>query len=412
MIAEIISVGDELLTGMSVNTNAAFIGEKLTGLGHEVRWVSTIGDKEKDITDALKLSSERAQIVIITGGLGPTHDDITKNVIAKFFDSEIILRQDLLDRVVARFKAFGRIPTAANRSQAEVPEKAELMLNDSGTAPGLIFRKEERTFFVLPGVPVEMRRMMEKSVLPLLVPEQDARVMRSTILRTVNVPESALYDSVRDLVSGFDHIQTAFLPQAEGVIIRLTASDMTVEECKQNLGKAVLLLQERLGAQCYGEGKTPIEALVANLLLERQLTIAVAESCTGGLVSHKLTNIPGSSAYMSRGIVAYSNEAKMELLDVPFETIEKYGAVSAETALAMAEGVRKKSGADIGLSLTGIAGPGGGTAEKPVGLVFMGYADVDQSCTERHRFGKDRHWNKIRSSVVALDLVRRMLLDL
>ncbi len=409
MRAEIISIGDELLTGLTVNSNGAFIGEKLAGLGYDVRWITTVGDNEEDLTHALSQAYQRASVVIVTGGLGPTHDDITMSVVARFFNSGIVFKEEILKKIEARFHKMGRKMSPANRGQAEVPEKAETIENAIGTAPGLLFKQEGRQFFIMPGVPAEMRRMMEKSVLPILESQGSGRIMRSKMLRTVGIPESDLYEMIRTVPEIFPDIKLSFLPQAPGVVIRLVVTGASVEACDEKLAKGCDMIREKVGIFIYADADISLENVVAEWLLRKHWTIAVAESCTGGLISHKLTNVPGSSNYFNRGVVAYSNEAKMQILGVPEEILLKHGAVSSETAIAMAEGVRRISGTDIGLSTTGIAGPGGATISKPVGLIYMGYADGTRSLSEKHHFGKDRKWNKLRSAVTALDLVRRVL---
>ena len=410
MRVEIVSVGDELLTGLSVNSNGAYIGEKLTELGYEVRWISIVGDDEEDLLNTLGQAYDRVSLVVITGGLGPTHDDITKRVVSQFFDSELVFRKDVLAKIEERFRKMGRKMSPANRGQAEVPEKADIIPNEIGTAPGLVFKMEGRSFYVLPGVPAEMRRMMEKSILPVLKKEGSDRVTRSTMLRTTGIPESDLYERLEGFPPRFPKIKFSFLPQPVGVTIRLVTSGTSVEACEEELTLTSRMIREKVGRFIYGEGDITLEIVVAELLLKESLTIGVAESCTGGLISHKLTNVPGSSHYFNRGFVAYSNEAKNEILGVPKETIQTHGAVSPETAKAMAEGVRRISGTDIGISTTGIAGPGGATPTKPVGLVYIGYADKERSLTEKHRFSRNREWNKERAAVTALDLIRRILM--
>jgi len=405
--AEIISVGDELLTGIVVNTNAAYIGQKLTELGYQVSWITTVGDNKEKLASVLEEAYNRASLIVVTGGLGPTHDDITKKVVAEFFDSKIIFKPDILSKIEERFNRMGREMAEVNREQAEVPEKAELIENELGTAPGFVFTREGRTFFILPGVPSEMQRMMEESVLPRLMREKDRIMVRSKLLLTTGIVESDLYEKIKTLLCEFPEVKLAFLPKTSGVVVRLMVHGLSAEE---NLLRAEARIRERVGKFIYGEGETTIEKVVADLLLKKKLTIAVAESCTGGLVSHKLTNVPGSSNYFNRGIVAYSNKAKVEVLGVPEKTIKIHGAVSPETALAMAEGVRRISKTDVGISTTGIAGPGGGTPVKPVGLVYIGYADSKRSFFEEHHFTRDRWWNKERSAITALDLVRRAVL--
>jgi len=408
--AEIISIGYELLTGMTVNTNAAYIGEKLTELGYEVCWISTVGDDDTEIMHALKQACDRACLVVLTGGLGPTHDDITKEVVSRFFESKIIFHPDVLAQIRKRFRMWGRTVSETNRQQAMVPEKAEILENTVGTAPGFLFEKESRLFFVLPGIPTEMREMMEISVIPRLLKRKKEIVLRSKLLPTTGISESELYDRVRDFLVHFPNVKLAFLPQATGVVMRLTVKAASAVQCDEMLEKGAAFLKKKAGRFIFGEGNTSLEKVVADLLFKNKCTVSVAESCTGGLVSHKLTNVPGSSHYFNRGIVAYSNQAKMDILGVPENVIRDFGAVSSESAVAMAEGVRRISRTDIGLSVTGIAGPSGGTPEKPVGLVFIGYSDKARSFSERHQFSQERLWNKKRSSAAALDLLRRVLL--
>ncbi|MFH1942817.1 MAG: competence/damage-inducible protein A [bacterium] len=411
MRIEIVSVGDELLTGATVNSNAAIIAERLTQLGHEVRWISTVGDDEEALIEAFEHAFGRARIVVVTGGLGPTHDDITKNAVSRYFHSRIVFNAGVFADVEDRLKQWGRGMSDVNREQAMVPEKAEVLANDIGTAPGLFFRKKDRFFFILPGVPREMTEMLEKTVVPRLAAMGGDLIVRSRFLRTFGIPESDLYERIQEFPKRFSDIRLAFLPQVSGVALRLTVSGVSDEACMKMLLQGEAMIRERAGSFIYGEGDVSLEEVVADLLLKRKLTVAVAESCTGGLVSHKLTNVPGSSTYFNRGIVAYSNEAKIEILGVPEKKIRNHGAVSPETAMAMAEGVRMISRTNIGVSTTGIAGPSGGTPEKPVGLVFIGYADDHCTLFEKHLFTRDRRWNKARSALTALDLMRRTLLD-
>ncbi len=408
MQAEIISVGDELLAGLSANTNAAFIGQKLSEIGYVVRRVVTVADDDADIQNALQAIHTSTLVVIITGGLGPTHDDITKRAVTRYYGSKLIFRQDLYDHMAALFQRMGRQMSPSNRGQAEVPDGAEILPNTIGTAPGLLFQKENTQTFVLPGVPTEMRRLMDSAVLPRLRKSSD-QCLRWKMLRTTGIPESELYDMLSDIPGRHPLVKIAFLPQVAGVVIRLTAEEASTSRCEILLDAACRDVRQIAGKYIFGEDETTIEEAVAEILTAKGLSIAVAESCTGGLISHKLTNVPGSSTFFNRGVVAYSNEAKIEILDVQPETIQQHGAVSPETALEMAKGVRRISGTDIGLSTTGIAGPGGGTTEKPVGLVYMGYTDQTRSRVETHRFGRDRRWNKRRTATVALNLVRRIL---
>ena len=298
MLTEIISVGDELLAGISVNSNAAYIGEKLAELGYEVRWITTVGDDEEDLMEALKQAYDRASVVILTGGLGPTHDDITKVVVSRFFDSKIVFRQDILTKIEARFRKMGREMSATNRVQAEVPEKAEIIENRAGTAPGLIFKKDDRTFYVLPGVPSEMKRMLEKSVIPGLRGKSSGRIVRSRTLRTVGMLESDLYQLLEGVIDRFSDMKISFLPQTPGVAIRLVVTDPSSDACEEQLARVEAVIREKAGEFVFGADEDTVESVLSSILLKRGLTIAVAESCTGGLISHKLTNIPGSSRTM------------------------------------------------------------------------------------------------------------------
>jgi nicotinamide-nucleotide amidase len=412
MTAEIISIGDELLNGMTVNTNAAFIAEALTKLGFSVERMAVVGDSESRIMKALETTGRQADVAVVTGGLGVTHDDITKKAAARFFNKEMIYSREVYDRIEVFFKKRGKAISAVNREQAMILKDAELIDNPVGLAPGFILSKSQCTFYFLPGVPSEMKQMMEKSVIPNLSKSGVSSPVPPRIFKTTGISESALYFRLIDFQELFPEIRLAYLPETPGVKLRLSVSGLPSENQGDVLREAAGYVQEQAGKFIYGEGETEIEQAVADLLFKKKLTIAVAESCTGGLISHKLTQIPGSSEYFNSGVVAYSNEAKMEILKVPRQTLGKYGAVSRETAQIMAVDIRKIRGTEIGLSATGIAGPGGGTPEKPVGLVYIGYADSAQVLIEEHHFQRERWWNKERTAVTALDLVRRVLLGI
>ena len=409
MSVEIISVGDELLTGMVVNTNAAHIAEKISTLGLEVSWISTVGDDAPAIIQALRAADSRAQVIIVTGGLGPTHDDVTKKAVCRFFNDRLVLNERILVEVEERLKRWNRPLGEANLEQAEVPEKAVLMTNEIGTAPGLAYTQGDRRFYILPGVPAEMKRMLERAVLPQLTSSAVGHYRRSRLLLTVGIPESDLFERLADVPDRYPGVKIAFLPRRTGVVIRCVTSCDLPETCEESLSRVEEAIREKAERYIFGIGETRLEEAVAELLFREKLTISIAESCTGGLVSHKLTNVPGSSAYFERCVVAYHNRVKVDLLGVPRDMLERCGAVSRETAIAMADGIRRLGGTDIGLSTTGIAGPGGGTPTKPVGLVYIGYSDKNRSFAEEHRFVRDRSWNKERSALTALDLVRRVL---
>jgi nicotinamide-nucleotide amidase len=415
MIAEIICIGDELLTGATVNSNAAFIGEQLTRAGIDVGWVTAVGDRADRMIETLEKAVMRARLLFITGGLGPTHDDITKTVIADFFRRSLIFHADIYEKLEKFFQARKWPVPSSNRIQAEIPEGAVILDNPLGTAPGFYIHDKIKNrsvhCFVMPGVPSEMQKMLTENVLPVLKKARFNRLFLSKTIHTIGIGESVLNQKLRGFRKQFPRIRLASLPNPQGVSLRISLYSVKEPRASASFEEAILFIRRIAGRFVYGEDEETLESVVGGLLTRKKLKISVAESCTGGLISHRLTNIPGSSAYFVQGLVTYSNLSKIDLLFVPKSTIEKYGAVSAETAMAMAEGVRRRSRADVGLAVTGIAGPDGGTNDKPVGLTFIGYADESQSLTERYHFGKDRLLNKMRSAGYAVDLVRRILQD-
>ncbi|HEX9655223.1 MAG TPA: competence/damage-inducible protein A [bacterium] len=407
MVIEIVTIGDELLVGHIVNTNASYLGKYLTALGFEVRWMTTVGDDAPLLKQALATAMSRADIVIMTGGLGPTHDDITKNVAAEFFESGFVYKPEILDRLKQAFAARGIKMAAVNEVQAQVPEKATIIDNPVGTAPGLLFETAGKQCIILPGVPHEMKAMCETTVFPMLKGKGQT-VLQKTI-RTTGIAESSLFERLGDIQRLEEFAKVAFLPKSAGVDVRLTVRGTNPAECEGRLSKALQVVRDRAGEFIYAYDGGDLEEVVAQLFFEKKKTVAVAESCSGGMLANRLTNISGSSAYFERGVVAYSNRAKIEILGVPVEVIEKFGAVSDECAVAMAEGIRKVSDADFGISTTGIAGPTGGTAEKPVGLVYIGFAKTGESYSKRMMFINDRITNKERAVQAALNLLRKEL---
>lgn len=410
MPAEIVTIGDELLSGQTVDTNAAFIGEKLMAAGIPVRWRTTVGDAEADIAEALERAHKRAEVVIATGGLGPTHDDVTKKAIVQVFRRSLVFHDDVLKKVQALFSRRGLEMPKINQNQALLPQGTKIIDNPVGTAVGIWLEEDGRVFVALPGVPAEMRPMLLEGVLPLLR-QEGRRFLLQRKLRTTGIPESALYERLAAKIAGEGEIRVAFLPGFLGVDIRLSLLTANREHGQRQLETFVEALRPLIGPVLYGVDAETLEKVVGQLLAERKLTLAVAESCTGGMLGERITNISGSSKYFDRGVVTYSNQAKMDLLGVPAILIEKHGAVSAEVAGAMAEGVRRAARTDFGLSITGIAGPAGGTAEKPVGLIYIGLAASSQTITRRFIFGTERDLNRQRASQAALDLLRLYLLN-
>ena len=414
MRAEIITIGDELLIGQVINTNASYIGKKLSEIGISVARIVSVGDVEKEIIDELKYALDNFEVIILTGGLGPTHDDVTKNAICKLFNTRLVFSEEVLNQVKEFLAKRGITQiNEANKSQAFVPEKAKIINNYWGTAPGFLFEEGGKIVIVMPGVPKEMMGMMENFVINYLAPKSGENVIKQRVLKTAGIPESHLYEKLKDTVAEIEKFcKVAFLPSALGVKIRITVKAKNSSEAEKIINEAEEKIKTKIGKYIYSVDDEELEEVVGKLLAQKGLKLAVAESCTGGLIADRITNIPGSSRYFERGIVAYSNEAKIQILGVPEELIKIYGAVSREVAEAMAEGVRKISGADIGISTTGIAGPTGATPTKPVGLVWIGYSDKNETFAKEFRFGDNRLENKQRASQMALEILRRKLLGI
>jgi nicotinamide-nucleotide amidase len=416
MNAAIISIGDELIIGQVVNTNASYLSKAFFSAGIPVEKVITVPDDEKLILKQFHDAFRSADIIAVTGGLGPTHDDITTHCIAKFFKSKLVLDKNLLKSIKARFKKRKiKLPETSYR-QALVPDIAEILSNKAGTAPGILVRKNGKIFFAMPGVPAEMVYLTEKHLLPVIKKQfKGGRTLKEKTLHTIGISESLLSQKIGNLndilkESGGVIVKLAFLPASFEVRLRITVEAKSPALADKEILSTVKKLKARIGNYIYSYEEKSIEEVTGSILAERKMKIAAAESCTGGLVSSKITNVAGSSEYFMDGIVAYTNEAKIEFLGVKKKTIDTYGAVSKETAIEMAEGARKRLGADIGVSTTGIAGPGGGTKTKPIGLVWIGYSDKKNSFAKEFIFTKDRLRNKEVMSKMALEIVRRKLL--
>ncbi len=412
MRAEIITIGDELLIGQIVNTNQAFIAEQLNGIGIAVERMTTVGDDRQAILRAFDDAWKRCAIVIVTGGLGPTHDDITKKAVCEFFDTDLVPNEELRAHVSALAKKWNRPWSASYEDQVMFPRKATLLPNPIGTAGGMLFEQEGKYFIVLPGVPYEMTEMMEKSVIPFLSSKVGGSAIRHRTLRTTGISESMLASQLGDIQELLQGAKLAFLPSPTGVRLRITVHGHDAAAAETLVREVEERIRAKVQKYIYGTNDEELEEVVGRLLVERRLTISVAESCTGGLIADKITNVSGSSAYFERGVIAYSNQSKIDLLGVPEELLRAHGAVSKEVAEAMAEGIRRAARTDIGLSTTGIAGPTGGTAEKPVGLVWIGYSDAATTFALRFQFGDLRRRVKERAAQAALEIVRRRLLHI
>lgn len=409
---EILTIGTELLLGQTLDTNSAYIGEALAEAGIEVYWKSTVGDNEVRIREVLRAALTRSEIVIATGGLGPTEDDLTCRAIAAELGRTLHLDETVLESIRLRFADRGLVMPRNNERQAMIPESATVLPNPHGTAPGLFIRVENGKIVVaMPGVPGEMQPMLTEQVIPRLGEAFGVSgCIRSRTLKACGISESALDEIIGDLMRHSRNPTIGLLAYPGEIHIRLTAHTESEAEGDRLLNDLESRIRERLGTLLFGRDEERLEDVVGRLLLEAKQTIAVAESCTGGLVCHRLTNLPGSSAYFVRGEVVYSNDAKEGLLGVPRELIAEYGAVSQPVALAMAAGMRQVAGTDLALGITGIAGPGGGTATKPIGLTYIAIASHDGVTCREYRFLGDRETNRLRASQEALDILRRHLL--
>jgi nicotinamide-nucleotide amidase len=413
IVAEILTIGTELLLGHSIDTNSACIGEQLAEAGIDVYWKTTVGDNEDRIAKALRLGLARSEIVVCTGGLGPTEDDVTCRVIASVVGRPLILDQGVLESIRRRFAERGLTMSSNNERQALIPGGAIVLSNPRGTAPGLFIRLGDgKVVVAMPGVPSEMRPMLREQVIPRLREGLGVRArIRSRILKTCGITESKLDEAIGDLARSARNPTIALLAHAGEIHIRLTVKTESEADGEPFLDDLEARLRERLGDLIFGRDEERLEEVLGRLLLKAKQTVAVAESCTGGLISHRLTNLPGSSAYFICGEVVYSNQAKERLVGVPHELISQHGAVSRPVALAMASGVREAAGTDLALGITGIAGPDGGTAEKPVGLIYIAMASKEGVHCREFRFLGDRDTNKLLASQVALDMLRRHLLS-
>lgn len=415
MKAEIISIGDELLIGQVINTNQAFIAEQLNSVGITVDRMTTVGDEELYILSAFEQAWHSHDVVTVTGGLGPTHDDITRAVVCKFFNTDLEVNKEALENIRRIFERRKLPLTPLNEDQARVPRGCRVIPNTAGTAPGYFFEREGKFFIVMPGVPFEMKAMMESFVLPFFASYVRGSVIRHRTLKTTGIPESFLAERIGETATLFpphSGITLAYLPSPLGVRLRISVRAASSEEAITKIQDVEKKLYERVGHYIYGTDTEELETVVGRILTEQRRTISVAESCTGGLLAHRLTNIPGSSAYFERGYITYSNTSKHFELGVPLSLLQNFGAVSKEVAEAMAFGVRTKANTDIGISITGIAGPTGGTEQKPVGLVWIGYSDEKETCAYRYLFNGERLIVKERAVQAALELLRRKLLSI
>ena len=408
--AEIVTIGTEMLLGDLVDTNTAWISQRLAELGVAIYRHTTVGDNLERIVEALREASSRSTLVITTGGLGPTSDDLTNACLSTLTGREMVEYPEAREHVNEMFKRFGRKPTENNYKQALFPQGTELIPNPVGTAMGALVEWEGTLFATLPGVPAEMKSMFGETLEPLIRVRSDGSIVSKT-LHFAGIGESALAEKVQDFLDAEDPTVAPLAGQGR-VRLRITTRANTEAEAQEKIRPVEREVIARLDDYFFGEDDETLEGAVARLLQERGATLALAESCTGGLLAKRLTDMPGSSAYFTEGLVTYSNEAKERLLGVPHALLLEHGAVSEPVARAMAEGARRISGADYGLSVTGIAGPDGGTEEKPVGLVFVGISDAEGTFAEKLDFtawARSRDSIRERSTNRAFDLLRLRL---
>lgn len=411
MRAEIIAVGTEILLGDIVNTNAQFLSKELASIGIDVYHQSVIGDNENRMLEVLEESLKRSDIVITTGGLGPTTDDITKEVACKYFDMTSEIHNESYQALKEYFKRLNREMSSNNIKQVYFPKEAKVLPNPNGTAPGAILEKNNKMIVILPGPPREMKPMFNNYVRDYLKVRGNG-VIKSKVIRLLGIGESLAATKLNDLIKSSVNPTIAPYAKEEDVIFRITAKADNDFEADKLIDPIYKKVKERLGMDIYAEGESAsIEEVVGKLLVENKLKIATAESCTGGMIASRLVSYAGISEVFLEGAVTYSNEAKIRTLNVNKETLDKYGAVSSETAKEMALGIAKRCGADISVVTTGIAGPGGGTDEKPVGLVYIGLYYKGNVETFRYVFNGDRQNVRVRASITALDLVRRKILE-
>jgi nicotinamide-nucleotide amidase len=411
MKAEIIAVGSEMLTAYRVDTNSLLVTDELNKLGIEVARKVIVGDDRAGLRETFREALERAELVIAIGGLGPTEDDVTREAVAELLGRKLLLNEEILRGIQERFRRFGRQMSETNKRQAMVPEGATVLENKRGTAPGLWMEERGRIVILLPGPPNEMKAMFEAQVRARLEKVSSGQRLYTRELRVAGLPESEIDQRIAPIYTGYTDAQTTILAAPGEIQVHLRAWSGDAAAANRMLDEMVERLRFALGEAVFTTKGEEMETVVANALNQNHATIAVAESCTGGLVAQRLTSVPGSSSYFLGGVVCYSNELKSAWADVPAELIETKGAVSAEVAIALAEGIRRGTGAQLGIGITGIAGPGGGSPEKPVGTVHIALANESATKVRSMHFPGDRERIRLYASQTAMDMVRRYFLQ-
>lgn len=411
MKAEIITIGDEILIGQIVDTNSAWLGEHLNLYGIEIYQITSVHDSRRHILTAIDNASKNADLVLITGGLGPTKDDITKHTLCEYFNTRLVVNEEALAWVQEMLTKRGVQINQLNRDQALVPEICTVIPNGTGTAPGMWFEKDDTIFVSMPGVPFEMMHMMENEILPRLQATGKTKSIYHKTILTQGLPESMLAEKIEDWENQLpSFVKLAYLPNALMVRLRLSAYGSDQEVLKAEVEKQIEQLKTIIPEHIFGFNDDTLAGVIGEKLTESGCTLSVAESCTGGNIAHFITSNPGSSAYFKGSVVAYSNEIKQKLLNVEKESLEKYGAVSEQVAREMAIGVKKLMKTDYAVSTTGIAGPDGGTDDKPVGTVWIAIAGKSEIITKKYNFWHNRERNILRSTQSALNLLRSLVI--
>jgi nicotinamide-nucleotide amidase len=410
MNAEIIAIGSELLTPSRVDTNSLYLTEQLNSIGIEVELKTVVGDNEHRLEQLLKEAVKRSELVIATGGLGPTEDDVTKKVVSRVVKKQLVLEQRILERIQARFRNRGLEMPANNARQAFVLLGSKILENPVGTAPGLWIEYEGCHILLLPGPPRELKVVFEEACMPRLTELSGGIRLFTQVFKATGLTESKLDEMIAPIYTPYKNPATTILAGAGEIQVHLTGKGKSEEEAKKVVTELADRIEFTLGDFIFSRGEESLEQIIGYYLMMRQMTLAVAESCTGGLVSQRLTSVPGSSDYFLCGVTCYSNASKIDLAGIPPLLLEMNGAVSAEVAKGLAEGIRMKTGATIGLGITGIAGPSGGSVQKPVGLVHIALSLNGTTEHQEHNFGGDRDRIRLWASQAALDMVRRKLI--
>jgi nicotinamide-nucleotide amidase len=411
MKASIITIGDELLIGQTIDTNSSWMGAELSKSGFDVMRMTSVHDRREDILYALNEALGKTDVVLISGGLGPTSDDITKQTLCEFFNTHLVMNAEVLRQNEETMRLRNYPMNERNRRQAEVPESCTVLKNTSGTAPGLWFEKENTIYIAMPGVPHEMKHLMKEMILPELHKRFTSQIIIHRNIMTYGEFESRLAETLNDFEAGLPaNIKLAYLPASGVIKLRLTATGKDYSELSAAVNEKVKILYQTIPELIYAEDEESLEMVIGKLLKSRNHTVSSAESCTGGEIAHLITSIPGSSEYYMGSVIAYSNKVKTDLLGVEASVIEKYGAVSEQTVSQMAAGARKLFNTDYAVATSGIAGPDGGTPEKPVGTLWMAVASKEGVVSEKRTFGNDRITNIKRFSLASLNLLRKQII--